>query len=311
MAFSNDNNDNIDNTNNTSILANLFNRLFGYDDKSDDKTVIPRQILCTGKWREFNARRLLLQAVLDHPVTTLTQEQEAILQSECACDIMFNQGYFDEHCNSEGEYTLYIGAGRGSTQMTVRNHKGGFVEAFNVETGYPRNGSPNIELLRATALKVFELYANNIKFITGFDSIYHVLKKNCPVIPDESVLPNEITTTGKDFYMLGYLTDLFDNTPMIVVRNFTTRDSGMRKISFATGHDIMIDLGTGNANLVEPSNGRQLATRELPGDWMTNDESLLLVCKAVSELLDEANEYDSLEEDSCEEDSCEEDSDNE
>lgn len=290
-----------DNTSDTGIIAKLLNMLFGNDNTTNDKTVISRRILCTGKWREFNMRRLLLQAVLGHPVTTLTQEQEGILQSECACDIMFNQGYFDECCNSEGEYTLYIGAGRGSTQMTVRNHKGGFVEAFNVETGYPRDGSPNIELLRATALKVYERYADNIKFITGFDSIYHVLKKKCPVIPDESVLPSEITTTGADFNMLGYITNLYENTPMIVIRNFITRDGGVRKISFATGHDLMIDLGTGNANLVEPSNGRQLATRELPGDWMTNDESLLIVSKAVSELLEEADEYDSMEEDSCEE----------
>ena len=297
MAFS---------TNNTGIFTQLLNWFFGDDSDHESDTVISRRILCTGKWREFETRRILLEAALRHPVTALSQEREGTLQSQCACEIMFNQGYFDERCSTNGEYTLYIGAGRGSTQMTVRDHNGQFVEAFNVETGYPRDGSPNIDLLRETALKVYERYADNIKFITGFDSIYHVLKKECPVIPDEGALPAQVTTTGANFKMLGYLTDLYENTPMIVVRNFVTRDGELRKISFATGHELMIDLGSGNANLVDPCNGRQLANRELPGDWMTNDESLLSVSKALRELLDEADEFDAMEE---EEDSSEDDSD--
>jgi hypothetical protein len=65
----------------------------------------------------------------------------------------------------------------------------------------------------------------------------------------------------------------------------------MRKISFATGDHLLIDLGSGNANLVDPKTGQQILTKELPSDWMTNDESLITVGEYLEELLHAANEY--------------------
>lgn len=288
------------NTNSTGIFTQIYDYIFGScnEPKGD-----PRRILCTGKWREFNSRRALLQATLNHPVTALSQEDEGILQAQCAHGIMKDEGYINSR--SEDSVFLYLGAGRGSTQFTVLNEDGEYVNAFNVETGYPKGGEPDIALLRQSAAEVHEAFGDSVELIVGFDSIFHTLKKTLPVVKDESPLADATPTTGKDFIDLGYLTDLYPDTDMFVVRNFLTSDGNMRKITFATGDELLIDLGSGNANLVDPITGQQLETRELPADWMTNDDSLLEVSKALRELL---NAAELIEEDS---DSEEEETDSE
>ena len=276
-------------TSNPSVFTQLLNLFFG----SVDEVHEPRRILATGKWRKFQTRRLLLEAALKHPITALSQEDEGKLQAQCAFDIMLKQGYISGNV-TQPAYCLFAGAGRGSTQFTIVNMNGEVENAYNVETGYPKEGEPDIELLRKTALEIFTRYSSTIQFIVGFDSIFHVLKVDCPVVPDKGALPEKIETTGQDFLKLGYLTDLYENTPMIAVRNFVDRTGEARKISFATGKELLIDLGSGNANLVDPKTGRQIATYELPADWMTNDESLLEVASSLQKLLYEANEYDAM-----------------
>ena len=140
-------------------------------------------------------------------------------------------------------------------------------------------------------MKVFTEYGNDIRLIVGFDSIFHVLKHDCPVISDNGPLPTRVETKGSDFLKLGYLTDLYKDTLMIVVRNFINKDGETHKISFATGSELLIDLGSGNATLVDPTTGRQLESRELPCDWMTNDESLIAVHDSISKLLEVADSF--------------------
>jgi hypothetical protein len=219
---------------------------------------------------------------------------------------MKEEGYINPR--SEDSVFLYLGAGRGSTQFTLLDKDGEYVNAFNVETGYPKGGEPDIALLRDTAAQIREAFGDTVELIVGFDSIFHVLKKTRPVVKDESALADATPTTGKDFIDLGYLTDLYPDTDMFVVRNFLTSDGNMRKITFATGDELLIDLGSGNANLVDPITGQQLETRELPADWMTNDESLLEVSKALRELLDAADhsEEDSSSEEEETDDECSE-----
>ena len=272
------------NTNPTGIFAQVYDFLFGSGSEPETE---PRRILCTGKWREFNSRRALLQAALNHPVTALSQEDEGILQAQCAHAIMKEEGYINPRC--EDSVFLYLGAGRGSTQFTLLDEDGEYVNAFNVETGYPKGGEPDIGLLRDTAAQIHEAFGDSVELIVGFDSIFHVLKKTRPVVQDETALADATPTTGKDFIDLGYLTDLYPDTDMFVVRNFLTSNGNMRKISFATGDELFIDLGSGNANLVDPITGQQLETRELPADWMTNDDSLLAVSKVLRELLNAAD----------------------
>lgn len=276
------------NTNSTGIFTQVYDFLFGSCNEPDSD---PRRILCTGKWREFNSRRALLQATLNHPVTALSQEDEGILQAQCAHAIMKQEGYIN--ARSEESVFLYLGAGRGSTQFTALDEEGEYINAFNVETGYPKGGEPNIALLRKSAAEVHDAFGDSVELIVGFDSIFHCLKKTCPVVEDETALADATPTTGKDFMELGYLTDLYPNTDMFVVRNFITADGNLRKISFATGDELLIDLGSGNANLVDPTTGQQLETRELPADWMTNDDSLLEVSNALRALLDAADRAES------------------
>lgn len=292
---------------NTETKRGIFNQVYDYlfgknimmDD--DDERKEPRRILCTGKWREFEERRLLMESHLGHLVTPLSQENEGILQAQCAHKIMVNEGRITPM--DEDIVYLYLGAGRGSTQFTLLDSLGDFVNAYNVPTGYPKNGAPDLEILKATSQEIHETFGNSVVMIVAFDSIYHVLKeKKCPVVPDGCVLSYAILqTSGRDFLDLGYLTDLYMATPMLVVRNFITIDGNTRKISFATGDELLIDLGTGNANLVDPVTGTQFENRELPGDWMTNDDSLIKVSKQLRELLDIADQYDDYDDDSASE----------
>lgn len=282
------------NTESQGILSQLYDCIFG-DSKSESSSEVLLRILCTGKWREFESRRALLEAILNHPVTILSQEDEGILQAQCAHQIMMENDFVSPTENNDEERTdlyLYLGAGRGSTQFTILDANGDFVDAVNVPTGYPKGGEPNISLLSEKAAEIHSKFGEAISMIVGFDSIFHALKHTAPVVEDESVLSDATPTTGKDFSQLGFLTDLYADTDMLVVRNFITKDGNMRKITFATGDDLLIDLGSGNASLVDPCTGQQIENRELPADWMTNDESLLAVSAAVQELLDASDNYE-------------------
>lgn len=265
----------------------IYNYLFG-----SEKIAPSRRILCTGKWREFDNRRQELEFLIKNTVTALSHEEEGRLQAQCAHDILYNEGLLPPVSESADECYLYLGAGRGSTQFTVLDFDGEVLDAFNVSTGYPKGGSPDIELLRENAQVLHDKYGDRIKMIMGFDSIFHVLKKSSPVVPDESELPDTVTTTGSNFTDLQYLTDLYANTPMLVVRNFIIKDGSMRKITFATGDELLIDLGSGNANLVDPIQGTQIETIELPSDWMTNDESLVKVANGIKFLMRAATEVE-------------------
>tara|TARA_B110001469_G_C9640677_1_gene322197 strand:+ start:1104 stop:1973 length:870 start_codon:yes stop_codon:yes gene_type:complete len=253
-------------------------------------------ILCTGKWRENDEKRQKLERLINNEVTILTQHEEGEKQAQCAHALMSLQGLLPTEENEDSddeELYLYLGAGRGSTQFTITNIDGIVIDSINVETGYPKSGSPNIALLRECVNEININYGKRIKFILGFDSLFHVLKKKCPVVPDSGDLPTDVTTTGSDFSELGYLTDLYSDVPMLVVRNFRMKDGTMRKITFATGTKLLIDLGTGNANLVDPYTGRQIKTIELSNDWMTNDGSLKNIADNIKELMAVAKTYTS------------------
>ena len=104
---------------------------------------------------------------------------------------------------------------------------------------------------------------------------------------DESLLPEAIATTGNDFGKLGYLATQFPSVPMLVFRNFKTKDNIMRKATFLDGDELKIDLGSGEAKLTDPSNGQQISVVELPEDWKTNEESL----DKVASILDDMAHY--------------------
>lgn len=276
----------------TRGLSDIFNYILSFF----VTPTLPKEIdiLCTGKWRENDEKRKKLEQLVNNEVTILTQQEEGERQAQCAHALMTMQGILptDESEDSdEEELYLYLGAGRGSTQFTITNIDGIVIDSVNVETGYPKSGSPNIALLKECADEIYINYGKRIKFILGFDSIYHVLKKESPVVPDCGDLPVKlnsgwrIATTGSDFPQLGYLTDLYSDVPMLVVRNFRMKDGTLRKITFATGNELLIDLGSGNANLVDPLTGTQTKTVELPSDWATNDAALQSVADGIKNLI--------------------------
>ena len=282
----------------TRGLSDMFNYILSFF----VTPALPKDIdiLCTGKWRENDEKRQKLERLINNEVTILTQQEEGEKQAQCAHALMCLQGLLPTEENEDSddeELYLYLGAGRGSTQFTITNIDGIVIDSVNVETGYPKSGSPNIALLRECVDEIYINYGKRIKFILGFDSIYHVLKKNCPVVPDCGDLPVKlnsgwrIATTGSDFPQLGYLTDLYSDVPMLVVRNFRMKDGTLRKITFATGNKLLIDLGSGNANLVDPLTGTQTKTVELPSDWTTNDTALQSVAHRVKNLIDHSKSH--------------------
>lgn len=272
----------------SSTMKKWLNYLVKCCYKSEDDEI---RILATGKWRDNETHIPFLESMINSKITILSQEDEGKYQAQCAHSLMCQQGLLPIQKNKgDDDLFLYVGSGRGSTQFTLLNLEGELVKAINIPTGYPKDGEPDIDILQAYSEQMVRDYGEKrVKFILAFGSIFHVLReKNSPVVPDNTDLPIAIATTTNDFSDLGYFTDLYIDTPMLVVRNFVMKDGTERKISFATGDKPMIDLGTGSANLVDPKTGRQIESVELPSDWMTNDKSLTEVGEGLQKLIETA-----------------------
>ena len=266
-------------------------------------------VVATGDWRiniedaesRYNKLKNKLPEYLN--LSFIPQKDEGIKGAQCAHRYMVIQGYIDELIkNSESVFDeplfLYIGAGRGSTQITLLKMDGTTLAVFK-GPGYPKNGdSPNIAL-NLICEDIKRVHDGSILGIFGYDSIFHVLKSECPVVKDESLLPEAITTTGNDFEKLGYLVTQFPSVPMLVFRNFKTKDNIMRKATFLDGDELKIDLGSGEAKLTDTSNGQQISVVDLPEDWKTNEESL----DKVASILDDMAHYseENIDEDEDEE----------
>ena len=255
-------------------------------------TASPLQVVATGDWRKNHEdkdspfQRLKNELVSyfwsSYELSILPQSEEGSLAAKCAHRYMDLNGYIDfsfKDVPLEDRLFLYIGAGRGSTQITLIDSLGEVIAVFK-GPGYPRSGESPVEKLLEICDTIKKDYGDRIVSIFGYDSIYHVLKKNSPVIADGGKLPEEITTTGADFCELGYLATHFMDVPMIVFRNFVLFGQA-RKITFLQGSEPMVDLGTGEAKLVDPSTGLQIKMTELPSDWATNEESFREVVKII------------------------------
>ena len=276
-------------------------------------TQTPIDVVATGDWRinmedpksPYNKLKHKLSEGLN--LSFIPQKDEGIRGAQCAHRYMVIQGYIDHLVETTGSEIdeglgaeplfLYIGAGRGSTQITLLRTDGSTLAVFK-GPGYPRNGDSPIKALSLICEDIKRVHDGTILGIFGYDSIFHVLKSKCPVVKDSSLLPETITTTGNDFKKLGYLATNFRDVPMIVFRNFKTKDNIMRKATFLDGNKLKIDLGSGEAKLTDPSNGQQVSVVELPKDWKTNDESLDNVVSILEDMslyseenIDEKQEY--------------------
>ena len=225
-------------------------------------TASPLQVVATGDWRKNHEdkdspfQRLKNELVSyfwsSYDLSILPQSEEGSLAAKCAHRYMDLNGYIDFSSKDvplEDRLFLYIGSGRGSTQITLIDSLGEVVAMFK-GPGYPRSGESPVEILSKICDTIKNEYGDKIVSIFGYDSIYHILKENSPVIPDGGELPDEITTTGADFCELGYLATHFKDVPMIVFRNFVLFRQA-RKITFLQGTKPMVDLGTGEAKLLE------------------------------------------------------------
>lgn len=170
---------------------------------------------------------------------------------------------------------LFVGAGRGSTQMTIINLDNHNIVKIFRTSGFPMKEEPDWQKLKTTAKEVADWADGSICFIAGFDAIFHILKTTgAPIIPDFGKLPDKITTRGRDFDELGFLTEHFKNVPMIVFRNVCTSDGLSRKVSFVIGDEVAVDGGSGKWSIISPSTGSQLEYMDLPKDWKDNEERL-------------------------------------
>ena len=108
-------------TQSQGILSQLYDCIFG-ESKSESSSEVLLRILCTGKWREFEARRALLEAILSHPVTVLSQEDEGILQAQCAHQIMMENDFVSPtFAKCDANFTLLINATPASFPPLIPN----------------------------------------------------------------------------------------------------------------------------------------------------------------------------------------------
>ena len=238
--------------------------------------------LFTGSWRTENGEKQF-QKVLDmfHPddrdmLQILTQKDEGDMQTESALNI-FNWAYgFDATVGAtRGGYFLSAGLGRGSGQINVVNANGDIVDRFTC-FGIPRNETPEQAQARTDQLNdVLSEIASKYEIVVAvfFDSFFHLVKNtDAPFVPDHgSLFPQfEDIPFLKEFEThLGITNNPLPNTRALFVRNFKLPPTLFRddteeyKIGFISGSEPMFDIGSGNAALVNPTNGTKIEEHEI------------------------------------------------
>jgi deoxycytidylate deaminase len=160
--------------------------------------------------------------------------------------------------------TLFVEGGRGSTQFVVVDSSGTVLHKAYAD-GFPKEGEVSYDRKRAAAQQVHAAFGDQITLIVAFGALWYMHEANgAPVLADKAVLPETFMSCGRDFPM-GFLTESFQDTKMTVIRNVTTPDGKLRKITWGGGLDApFIDLGSGKAALVDPETGAQSQNTDLP-----------------------------------------------
>ena len=89
------------------------------------------RIAATGRWRDDPAGFASLQQALGRRIELIQQDDEAELAAQCARAIVATQSH------SKRGLTLYVEAGRGSTQFTVLDPLGAVVHRSDAD-GFPK-----------------------------------------------------------------------------------------------------------------------------------------------------------------------------
>jgi len=239
--------------------------------------------------------RKVMEYLLKREITPLSQCDELVLKSKCAHSLMEKNGIVDALYNSTDDCFLYLSANYDRIQITILDSYGKLLDTYSVcDVMGTYSHIKIIDEMNMVSNRVYKVYGNRIKLIVGFDTIYHLLKKKgSPVLEDGSSLPEYITTSGKDFNKLIYLTNFYEDTPMIVVRKFRIKDGTMRKITYTdSGEGYFITLGNNSVKLVEPLKGNPIKSFKLPGDWQTNMISLSKIATYINELIKMAKDLE-------------------
>lgn len=234
------------------------------------------KIYATGDWRKGREKHEMyaqLQNNFGDDIELLSQEAEAINSAKCAHNILKDAG----HNFNTNDLTLYVEAGRGSTQFSVLDAEGNVAAKALADDGFPTEGPVPYEKKQAAVKKIIQAVGkpDKITLIVAYGSLWYLLEKaGTPVVPDNDIIPNPISTKGLNFPM-KFLTDItdFNETKMIVIRNVnvnvnsTTTDSkNIRKVTWAGGFndDSIIDLGSGKVAVVKTKTGVQSYNTNLP-----------------------------------------------
>lgn len=253
---------------------------------------------CTGYWRTEKGQESLdelnwqLNGWLGYlhlynrwTIETISQRDEGIGQAKNAWAHMDDAGYIDKYLTEESDVILFVGAGRGSSQYTFLDKYGNVIDFIGL-SGYPKNGEPDMKLFVDNAATIRMRYSSFIKTIVLFDSLYHILKKTCPVIPELEELPDSIETYGRDFLELGYLTDLYKNTPTVVIRNFKI-DNVLCKITYLPFNETpQYDLGSGKLAYTNTLTGQVIKNWDLPENYQDNPNSIIEIANAIEDIYD-------------------------
>ena len=192
------------------------------------------------------------------PCRTLLQAE---LAAQCA------RGIVGTRSHGKRGLTLYVEAGRGSTQFTVLDPMGAVVHRADAD-GFPKAGPVPYAKKRRSAFLVAEDHGAQIELVVAYGALWYILNDaGAPVVGDKAALPGTVHAVGRDFHALGFLSDTFASTKMLVIRNVETPGGQLRKVTWGGGCAApFIDLGSGKAAVVDPATGTQSHNTDLSDD---------------------------------------------
>ena len=211
-------------------------------------------VVATGVWRKEGKKFADLQKEIGCSIQLLAQKDEAEYAAKCAFGIVQTKDL------AKSGLTLFVEAGRGSTQFTLMDSSGNIVSNTGAD-GFPSDASQLT--YKDKNDKLAELISDplikaRIELVVAFGSLWYIYKKN-GALTDKAELPGVVKTKGKDFKLPGNdpfdLAKTFEDTPMLMIRNVVAEGS-LRKITWGGGLGLpanFVDLGSGKAALTDPN----------------------------------------------------------
>ena len=144
-------------------------------------------VIATGAWRENTAIFQDIKQKIEKKgnMFVLKQPDESLNSAKFAYDLMKEHNLLQPYDTN----MLFVEGGRGSTQFVVMNSKQ-IIKFYDSCSGFPKT---NINYKDKNDICNEIIKDFSIGLIVAVGSIFHILKKSSPVIPNEGILPCHIS----------------------------------------------------------------------------------------------------------------------